>query len=790
MPRKKQAVPDSPEVEVEDSTELELPSAELEAQAVGRMVHIENELLKIRQEMSEYKEQLSKLNELNEIKEMIMSMHANQATNQRFAQGPPPQPPPRQDKNKGVLGGPPSADPTPWHMQAGPSRPPPGWNPDHFEDHNGTNGGHNGHHVDHTVNIGGPNAHHTGHNGYNGGQQHSSSGLGNRDTYGPQTSQYGARFGGTQWENVNTERRWGDRVERDPPMWEPHRERQDRQRDQPRIPQVRIEFPRFNGEEPLDWIFLMEQYFTCQMIHEEDWLQTATLLFDGKARRWLRWLKLKEPVNTWDEFKEALILRFGASSYVDFDIELRNLKQTTSVQEYQARFEDLASMVDWTPKALIAAFVGGLKDEIQIDVQAEPNTELRKCFAKARSVEDRQHKKQALYRQWRPPSAVKIREIPQQPKMLPAPPKKVEPKPVYRSRIPPTLTREEREEMIWNKQCFWCKENWDPSHRCKHIRVYSVEQELYEENEGDLPPVIEEVEEVEVGAHTGALQNPREANFLSLPTASTMKGRIICCETKSSTLTTENVKAPSRACVEISREVKAPLHIEDLGGLGLADLDPPGLSGEDLNLPGPDGEGLGALSLGDEDPVYTRPVEESLVTHDLGNGGLGLVERTGDPNSDKGLVGLYPLEDSHGEARADPGEGVAGDPSTTPKSSLLSEGYCEFNQRDGDRNPSPVEPAPPPSSPVHFLRPRKGVEAEETRRSIGRRSTGQIRRPNSLPPPPPSLRRYIWGFLKKSERAHHLATFVVVDLYLELELDTWQLEEEVGAVVEVGISYI
>ncbi|KAF3771893.1 hypothetical protein EJ110_NYTH59225 [Nymphaea thermarum] len=348
MPRRKETVQASPEVEADPSTEEEVPSAELEAHGMGRMVHIENE-----------------------------------AANQRPAPGPPSKstPPPRLDKNKGVLGGPPSAEPTPppWHVQAGPSRPPPDWNPDPFEDYNGTNGGHNGRHVDPTVNIGGPNGHHSGYNGNNGGHQHSTVGLGNREPYGPQASQYGPRFGGTQWENVNTER------------------------------------------------------------------------------------------------------RFGPSSYVDFDIELRNLKQTSSVQNYQEKFEDLACMVDWTPKALIAAFVGGLKDEIQIDVRAEPNTELK--------------------RSW---------EAPQRPKQLPAPPRKEEPKPVYRSRVPPNLTREEREEMIRNKQCFWCKENWDPSHRCKNIRIYTIEQESYEVTEGDPPLEIVEIEEAEVQEEPPKPEEPQQ----------------------------------------------------------------------------------------------------------------------------------------------------------------------------------------------------------------------------------------------------------------------------------------
>ncbi|KAF3779453.1 hypothetical protein EJ110_NYTH41429 [Nymphaea thermarum] len=285
------------EVEKDNSTHEEQPSAELEVHAIERMVHIKNEVLRIRQEMSDYKRELSKLSELEEIKEMIRAMSSNQEANQRSNHGPPPPPPPIVDKGKGVLGGPPNADPAPLHLQAGPSWPPPTWN---YDSSGGNNGHHAGHH-DH--NRGHQNYQGGGHHSYPGGQHSSSLDWETREPYGPHTSQYGTR-----------------------------------------------------------------------------------------------WLKHKESVHDWEEFKEALLLRFGESAYVDYDIELRNLKQTSSVQEYQARFENLASMVEWTLKSLIAAFIRGLKEEIQIDIRAEKNEILRKCFAKACDIEERHRKKLALYK--------------------------------------------------------------------------------------------------------------------------------------------------------------------------------------------------------------------------------------------------------------------------------------------------------------------------------------------------------------------------------------------------------
>ncbi|KAF3775437.1 hypothetical protein EJ110_NYTH50390 [Nymphaea thermarum] len=128
-----------------------------------------------------------------------------------------------------------------------------------------------------------------------------------------------------------------------------------------------------------------------------------------------------------------------------------------------------------------------------------------------------------------------------------------------------------------------------------------------------------------VGAATEAGKNAREANFRSSPTASKEESRFICCEVNSSTKA-ESEMRPSRDCVEDLREAKGASRMEDLGGLDLGDLDPPGLGVEDL----------GAPCLDEEDPDPLSSDEEDLGTLDLDDGGLGLERRTCDPDMDQG----------------------------------------------------------------------------------------------------------------------------------------------------------
>ncbi|KAF3773606.1 hypothetical protein EJ110_NYTH54757 [Nymphaea thermarum] len=95
------------------------------------------------------------------------------------------------------------------------------------------------------------------------------------------------------------------------------------------------------------------------------------------------------PNATWDFVKDELLLRFGDTTYVNHEIELRNLKQTSSVQEYQTKFERLSSMVKNRPvESKIAHFIGGLNEDIQIEMLRDPPTELRRCFALAKVIEE------------------------------------------------------------------------------------------------------------------------------------------------------------------------------------------------------------------------------------------------------------------------------------------------------------------------------------------------------------------------------------------------------------------
>ncbi|KAA8524244.1 hypothetical protein F0562_010667 [Nyssa sinensis] len=108
---------------------------------------------------------------------------------------------------------------------------------------------------------------------------------------------------------------------------------------------LRLDFPRFDGGDPSEWILKAQQFFTyCQMLKDHK-LQIASFHIEGKALSWYYWLMESSPVASWEEFLVALRIRFGPSAYEDPVGGFTKLRQTGSVEEYQTTFEILSNKI-------------------------------------------------------------------------------------------------------------------------------------------------------------------------------------------------------------------------------------------------------------------------------------------------------------------------------------------------------------------------------------------------------------------------------------------------------------
>ncbi|KAF3778516.1 hypothetical protein EJ110_NYTH43306 [Nymphaea thermarum] len=109
----------------------------------------------------------------------------------------------------------------------------------------------------------------------------------------------------------------------------------------------------------------------------------------GEATTHYLWFDHKTREPTWENFKASFQLRFGESTFIDYDEDLKKLVQVTTVPAYHKQFIRLASRIQWIEKALIGAFKGGLKKEVLLEMQVQNYDTLEECFAMARICEVR-----------------------------------------------------------------------------------------------------------------------------------------------------------------------------------------------------------------------------------------------------------------------------------------------------------------------------------------------------------------------------------------------------------------
>ncbi|KAK9225705.1 hypothetical protein WN943_010749 [Citrus x changshan-huyou] len=100
-------------------------------------------------------------------------------------------------------------------------------------------------------------------------------------------------------------------------------------------------------------------------------------------------MKFRGPLS-WEEFTNAVLLRFGPTDYEDPSEALSHLKQTTTVVAYQEAFEKLSHQINGLPQHfLIGCFIAGLRDDIRLDVKIKQPRILADAIRVARHVEER-----------------------------------------------------------------------------------------------------------------------------------------------------------------------------------------------------------------------------------------------------------------------------------------------------------------------------------------------------------------------------------------------------------------
>ncbi|PNX94328.1 Ty3/gypsy retrotransposon protein, partial [Trifolium pratense] len=153
---------------------------------------------------------------------------------------------------------------------------------------------------------------------------------------------------------------------------------------------IKLDIPRFDGSDPLGWIFKINQFFDYHTTPEEQRLRIASFYMDGEALTWFQWMHQNGQILTWATFLHALETRFAPSQYEDPRGALFKLSQTSTVKEYQNQFEALANRITGLPPSCyLSCFISGLKPAIRREVLAFQPVTLIQAISLAKLQEDK-----------------------------------------------------------------------------------------------------------------------------------------------------------------------------------------------------------------------------------------------------------------------------------------------------------------------------------------------------------------------------------------------------------------
>lgn len=133
----------------------------------------------------------------------------------------------------------------------------------------------------------------------------------------------------------------------------------------------RVDFPYFTeGDDPLAWIYKVNQFFAFYHKSENQKVFTASFHLKGEPLQWFQWMDCTRSTPHWEDFTRAFCREFGPSEFDDSAESLFKLRQTCILREYISEFRRLANHTsDLGPILLKSFFLGGLKCELKYDVK-------------------------------------------------------------------------------------------------------------------------------------------------------------------------------------------------------------------------------------------------------------------------------------------------------------------------------------------------------------------------------------------------------------------------------------
>ncbi|KAD4586659.1 hypothetical protein E3N88_24260 [Mikania micrantha] len=231
-----------------------------------------------------------------------------------------------------------------------------------------------------------------------------------------------------------------------------------------------INLPRFSGSHPERWVAQANRYFDFYRIPPEERLLISSFYFDDAAADWYDWVNRHSQIPTWKAFTEAIVIRFREKSLEQPEGLLAKLQQTSTVEEYRQRFEEISNRttVPLPPEFLISCYISGLRLDIKQSVLIHKPTTLEEAMEKSQLHENRINMERGLGRL----SLGSGKPILPTPKLPSTNASTVSPNSQLNPKLPNTVgfRRLSQAELTQKKAlglCFRCDEKYTSDHKCR-----------------------------------------------------------------------------------------------------------------------------------------------------------------------------------------------------------------------------------------------------------------------------------------------------------------------------------
>ncbi|GMJ00425.1 hypothetical protein HRI_003711700 [Hibiscus trionum] len=162
---------------------------------------------------------------------------------------------------------------------------------------------------------------------------------------------------------------------------------------------VQVELPLFSGADPEEWIAAAQDFFEFYGTEDHHRVTMASFRMDGIARKWFRWMQRQRQLVGWSHLVEAIRKRFAIMEVESPEGQLSKLTQSTTVQDYLNRFEELAlQTTNLSDEFLTQCFISGLRPDIKNEVLSHRSSSMVEVAALARFQEACFHEKRLANR--------------------------------------------------------------------------------------------------------------------------------------------------------------------------------------------------------------------------------------------------------------------------------------------------------------------------------------------------------------------------------------------------------